>query len=176
MGPKNLVGIQPQGQRLYHSVAVTDRQTERQTDRQGNFFCLIFYEWGDGKFQTLANFYHFTSWSLLCSLHSWVISILQARDIGQKLNQFLVKAGVYGSKLFRISCGIWFLGELKIRSTENSINWGSTESDEMPLIDEFDNLGDPDFSLTHSRGLYYNSNTIVIYDIGVVIFTLQILA
>ena len=65
--PENLTTIWPLGQKLFHIVAVT----------REIFVIILFYAWGDGKLQTLQNFYHFTSWSSLHSLHSWRINILQ---------------------------------------------------------------------------------------------------
>ena len=57
------------------------RRTDRQTDRQTHilnshgplrefFFWNYFMHWRDVKLWTLRNSYHFTSWSLLRSLHS----------------------------------------------------------------------------------------------------------
>ena len=70
--------------KLFHIVAVTDGQTDRQThilnplDPWGNFFYLYYFlHWGYGKLPTLQNFYHFTSWT---SLHSWRKRINQMLD------------------------------------------------------------------------------------------------
>ena len=75
--PENLGIIQPWGHKLFHFIAVTDRQTDGQIDRQTDgqtdthfdtpldswtriFFTETSDAWGMGKPQTLQNFYDFT--------------------------------------------------------------------------------------------------------------------
>ena len=63
----------------------------------GKFFGLIFFASGDGKHKTLQNFYHFTSWSSLCSLNLWRIIVFDIFrvSVGKFANDSTINANVF---------------------------------------------------------------------------------